>query len=147
METSTGWSRRRVLVASGSAAAALAVAGPLSSVAAGARGPGGAPRAAVGATTGLRRDHWMPLVGKTVAVGGPAGSVRATVVEVEDLVGAPADASHQFAVALEIGRRARDIGGLRPVTIARRGVATLLVSPVERGAHHRTYQIVVNNLS
>ena len=71
--------------------------------------------------------------------------MRATVVEVEDLLSAPAGAPERFSVALEIGRRTRDISGLRPVTIGGRGVATLLVSPVERGAHHRTYQIVVNN--
>lgn len=144
MDASTSWSRRSVLVLSASAAGAAVLAGPLGSVASAGAAPAsaaGAPRA----VTGLRRDHWTPLVGKRVAVAGPSGTVRATVDEIEDLRGAPAGDAGRFAVVLRIDRNQAGIAGLNPITIPGRGVATLLVTAVDRGQRHRFFQIVVNN--
>lgn len=139
MDPHTSRSRRDVLVLSASAAAGVALlAGPLGSTAV-ALASGGTR-----ADTGLRRDHWTPLVGQKIAVDGPAGRVRATVVGVEDLTGAPAGDPRCFAVELRAGTRQR-ISGLCPVTIPGRGVATLLVTDVDRGINHRSAQIVVNN--
>lgn len=142
MDASTSWSRRSVLVLSASAAGAAVLAGPLGSAAVGAAAPA---RATGGrAVTGLRRDHWTPLVGKKVAVGGPMGRVRVTVAGVEDLRGAPAGDAGCFAVELRTDR-SKAIAGLCPVTIPGRGVTTLLLSAVDRGVKHRSSQIVVNN--
>ncbi|HMJ76531.1 MAG TPA: hypothetical protein VK507_11195 [Iamia sp.] len=142
MDASTNWSRRSVLVLSASAAGAAMVAGPLGSAAAGAAAPA---RATGGqAVTGLRRDHWTPLVGKKIAVDGPAGRVRVTVAGVEDVRGAPAGDVGSFAVELRTDRGAA-VAGLCPVTIPGRGVTTLLLSAVDRGVTHRSSQIVVNN--
>lgn len=139
MDPNTSRSRRDVLVLSASAAAGMALlVGPLGSSAL-AAAPGRAP-----APTGLRRDHWTPLVGRKVAVDGPSGRVRATVVGVEDLKGAPAGDPQRFAVELRATKR-QHIAGLCPVTIPGRGVATLLVSDVDRGIRHRSAQIIVNN--
>ena len=141
MDASTTWSRRSLLAVSAGAAGAAIVAGPLGSIA------GAAASARAGASpasTGLRRDHWTPLVGKKVAVDGPAGRVRATVVGVEDLRGAPAGDAARFAVELRTDRGVA-VAGLCPVTIPGRGVTTLLLTAVDRGIRHRSTQIVVNN--
>lgn len=140
MDASTSWSRRSMLVLSASAAGAALVAGPLGS-------PAGAvttKATTARALTGLRRDHWTPLVGKTVAVDTASGRVRATVAGVEDLRGAPAGDARAFAVELRTARGTA-ISGLCPVTIPGRGVATLLLTAVDRGLRHRSTQIVVNN--
>lgn len=141
MDASTTWSRRSLLAVSASAAGAAIVAGPLGTIAGAA-----APARAVGgqAQTGLRRDHWTPLVGKKVTVDSPAGRVRVTVAGVEDLRGAPAGDAARFAVELRTDRGAA-VAGLCPVTIPGRGVATLLLTAVDRGVRHRWTQIVVNN--
>jgi hypothetical protein len=94
--------------------------------------------------TGLRRDHWTPLVGKKVAVDGPTGRVRVKVVGVEDLGSAPAGDAGCFAVELRTARGPA-VAGLCPVTIPGRGVTTLHISAVERAARYRTSEIVVNN--
>jgi len=142
MDASTNWSRRSVLVLSASAAGAAVFAGPLGSAAAGAAAP--AEATGTQAVTGLRRDHWTPLVGKKVAVDGPAGRERFTVARVEDLRGAPAGDACCFAVELRTDRN-QAVAGLCPVTIPGRGVATLLLSAVDRGVKHRSSQIVVNS--
>ncbi|HEV7719990.1 MAG TPA: hypothetical protein VGO60_01835 [Iamia sp.] len=142
MDVSTKWSRRSMLVLSATAAGAALVAGPLGSAAAGAAAPAGTTGGR--AVTGLRRDHWTPLVGKKVTVDGPAGRVRATVAGVEDLRGAPAGDAGAFAVELRTDRGAA-VSGLLPITIPGRGVTTLLLSAVDRGVTHRSSQIVVNN--
>jgi hypothetical protein len=141
MEASTGWSRRSVLVLAASSAGAMALAGPLSSVASATTT---APGSTASALTGLRRDHWTPLVGKTVAVDTPEGRVRVTVAEVEDLRSAPEGDPVRFAVELRTDR-SRAIAGLYPITIPGRGVTTLLISAVDRGVRPRSSQIVVNN--
>lgn len=134
MAASPQWSRRNVLVV-GAAAGALALAGPLGSVAA-AAGTGGG-------TVGLRRDHWTPLIGTKVGVDAPEGRVWVDVVDVEDLIGAPAGAMGCFAVELRT-RKGRAVDGLLPFTLPRRGVATLRVTAVDRGIRHRSSQIIVN---
>lgn len=138
MDASAGWSRRTVLVLSASVAGAAVLAGPLGSATVGAAATGGQ------AVTGLRREHWTSLVGKKVAVDGPAGRVRLMVAGVEDVSGAPAGDAGSFAVELRTDRGAA-VAGLCPVTIPGRGVTTLLLSAVDRGVRHRSSQIVVNN--
>jgi hypothetical protein len=140
MDASTSWSRRNVLVLTAAAAGAAVVAGPLGSAAAGAAAPASTGQA----RTGLRRDHWTPLVGKKVTVDGPSGRVRATVAGVEDLRWAPAGDAGCFAVELRTDRGPA-LAGVCPVTIPGRGVTTLLLSAVDRGVRHRSSQIVVNN--
>lgn len=138
MDASTAWSRRSIMALAAAGAGAAVLAGPLGSVASAAT-TGSQARAA----TGLRRDHWTPLLGKKVAIDGPAGRVRATVAEVEDLRGAPAGDPTRFAIELRTDRGAA-LDGLLPITIPGRGVTTLLVSAVDRGLNHRSSQIVVN---
>lgn len=142
MDASTSWSRRGLLVVSASAAGAALLAGPLGSAASAATAPG--TTAANRATTGLRREHWTPLVGKKVVVDTAAGRVKATVVDVEDIAGAPPEDPGRFSVELR-APGAKAVSGLCPVTIPGRGVATLLVSAVDRGVRHRSSQIIVNN--
>ena len=75
-----------------------------------------------------------------------AGRVRATVAGIEDLRGAPAGDPAAFAVELRTTGRSA-LSGLCPVTIPGRGVATLLLTAVDRGVRHRSTQIVVNSPS
>ncbi len=143
METGAHVTRRAALALGASAVGVALVAGPLGPVAsAAARATTGS---AATATTGLRRDHWTGLVGRTVTVQGPSGNVAATVVRVEDLQRTPARDATRFSVELRTDRRKVDLAGVRPVVIPNRGTATLLIAAVDRGARYRTYQIVVNN--
>lgn len=131
-------SRRGVMALGASAGAAALLAGPLGSVA-GAAAPA-TSRSAVAAITGLRRDHWTGLVGRTVSIAGQA----VTVVRVDDLIGAPRGDAKRFSVELRTARAKPNVGGTTPVVIPGRGTATLLVTPIDRGARYRAYQIVVS---
>jgi hypothetical protein len=133
-------------VGAGAAVGAAALLSPLGSSIAGAATTTSTGRAPVRGP-GLDRAHWTALIGKRVAVGGPTGTTRATVVAVEDLRGAPAGDAGRFAVELRTDRGKPGIAGLRPITIPGRGVATLLVSAVDRGVRHRSFEIVVNTTS
>ncbi|HEX7133730.1 MAG TPA: hypothetical protein VF228_14230 [Iamia sp.] len=145
MGASTNWSRRSVLVLSASAVGAAALAGPLGSAASAAKATGtSAGTTPSTALTGLRRDHWTPLVGKRVVVDGPAGRVRATVAGIEDLQSASAADAGRFAVELRTDR-GQAVNGLSTVTIPGRGVTTLLLTAVDRSVRHRSTLIVVNN--
>ena len=146
MDASTTWSRRSVLVLAATGAGAAMLAGPLGSAASAATTATAAPRAGgtVRPVTGLQRAHWTPLVGKKVAVSGPAGKLNLKVIGVEDLPRAPKGDAGQFAVELRTASGPAP-SGLYTVTIPGRGVTTLLLSAVDRGARYRISQIVVNN--
>lgn len=139
MATTTSWSRRGVLVAAGAAAGAAVLSGPLGSVASAATTGRG--------TVGLRRSHWTALVGQQVTVATSSGRVKALVVEVEDIKGAPAGDERRFSVELRIDRGRPAIGGVNPITLPGRGVASLFASAVDRGVRHRSFQVIVNNIS
>ncbi len=140
MTADATWSRRMVLVGGGAAAGALALAGPMGSMASAGvvGGSGGA------AETGLRRDHWEAVVGRRVTVDGPGGRVRATVRAVEDLPRAAPGDPWCFSVVLRFAGGARQ-DGVFPVTIPGRGVATLLMTSVGGSDRHQTSQIIVNS--
>lgn len=144
MGSNTVWSRRSALVAGASAMGAAVLAGPLGPAVAAAGRPA-ARTGTVQATTGLLRSHWSPLVGRTVTVTTRTGSVRAVVAEITDLAGAPAQDPKRFSVVLRTTLRQPAIAGLNPITIPGRGVATLLITAVDRGARQRLAQVVVNN--
>lgn len=132
-------SRRGVLALGAAAAGAVVLTGPLGSVAGAATA--GATGRAVTATTGLRREHWTGLVGRTVTIAGQA----VTVVRVEDLRGGVRGDAKRFSVELRTARSKPSVGGTNPVVIPGRGTATLLITPIDRGARYRTYQIVVSS--
>jgi hypothetical protein len=144
--------RRRFL----GAAAGLAVAGA-GAVSADVRGALAAPlRSGVvqaltsplrddGPPKPLARDRFTPLLGQTVVLGSAARTVRARLVEVADLKGAPAGHPTQFSLILEAAARSGLPQGTHRVRAPGVDDLQLLVVPVDRGMRSQQYQITFNN--
>ena len=91
----------------------------------------------------LTRAQFLPYVGKTYKVAGSA--TKLTLVEVDDLVAAPAGAAGQFSLLFEGAGPSLDsaihtLKGQGPTV-------SLFVSPVDRIAANQYYQAVVNRPS
>ncbi len=90
----------------------------------------------------LGRSRFVPLVNKVFSVAG--SRTRLTLVEVDDILGAPAGAENQFSLIFQ----ATDASLPSAIaTLKGQGAAvSLYVSPVDRGVTHHFYQAVVNRV-
>jgi hypothetical protein len=103
------------------------------------------PSGAGAATSVFRRSTFAPLVGRRFELRGTRGeSVRAKLVEVRDLRGAPAADERAFALLFHGPRSPRLEQGLyelRHPSVAR---ARLLVVPAGTGRRGQDYEVVIN---
>lgn len=96
----------------------------------------------------FERSGWTPLLGRVATLDGPAGRMRAEVVEVAAASGATAaDQEHRFSVLLRAVDGVAAPSAVHRVAVAGTTPTDLFVSPVDRGARGRWYQIVVSNPS
>ena len=92
----------------------------------------------------LSRSAFAPMLGQTFTLTGPLGTVRATLDEVGDLVGAPAGADGRFSLLFRAPSTVRAADGTYTVANRRLGSQSLFLVPVDRGASARLYQAIVN---
>jgi hypothetical protein len=96
----------------------------------------------------LDRSGWSPLVGRVATLDGPAGLARAEVADVTVASGATgADTERRFSVLLRATDAVEAPSAVHRVTIEGLPPTDLFLSPVDRGARERWYQIIVNNPS
>jgi len=92
----------------------------------------------------LSRSAFAEMLGQTFTLSGPLGTVRATLDEVGDVVGAPRGADGRFSLLFRAPSTVRAADGTYTVANRRLGSQPLFLVPVDRGASARLYQAIVN---
>jgi hypothetical protein len=95
---------------------------------------------------GLSRSTFAQMLGQTFTLTGPLGTMRATLDEVGDVVGAPAGADGRFSLLFRAPSTARTSDGTFTVANRRMGSQPLFLVPVDRGASAQLYQAIVNRI-
>lgn len=94
----------------------------------------------------LSRSTYAPALGEEVTLVGPAGTVRATLAEVGDLVGAPAGADGRFSLLFRAPAGAPVSDGPYAVRSRRLGAPSLFLTAVDRASSATLYQAVINRI-